>query len=69
MGKEKPCESPRGAGRLLLPELQSPILGLLFSLFVCFLFFPGDPPPQRQSFSVVGRRGPQGPSIKTEVGQ
>lgn len=68
-GQEKPSESPQRAGRRLFSELQSLILGLLFSLFVWFPFFPGDPPYPRQSFSVVSRRGPQGPSSRTGVEQ
>lgn len=30
---------------------------------------PWGPPPPRQSFSVVSRRGPQGPPSRTRVGQ
>lgn len=68
VGRKNSLSHPRGLRGHLLPELQSPIPSLLFSLSA-FLSSLETPPPQRQSFSAVSRRGPQGPSSKTGVGQ
>lgn len=50
----------------MLPTCQSPLLGLLFSLFVWLPFFPGDPPPGRPS--MLSAEGAPGAPEQDRVG-
>lgn len=71
-GQEKPSEPPPGAGGRLLSRVA--VTDSMFVvLSLCLVsFLPWGPhahTPTKQSFSVVSRRGPQGPSSRMGVGR